>query len=159
MSRRKRDKQAAAAAAAGSGDRLRTILYSICAVLAVAGLADATYLTASHLSGETVTCLASTRCSEVLTSKYATLAGVPLALVGAIGYFTVFAAATMAAFGTEKARRVLTIMIGVMFVGTLWLLYLQAFVIKAYCDYCLLSAAITFALAGIIIITPPRKTA
>jgi uncharacterized membrane protein len=93
----------------------------------------------------------------VLTSKYATFAGVPLALVGAIGYFTVFAAATMAAFGTDKARRVLTIMIGVMFVGTLWLLYLQAFVIKAYCDYCLLSAAITFALAGIIIITPPRK--
>ena len=153
---RKRDKQAAAAAA-GTGDRSRRILYSICAVLAVAGLADATYLTASHLSGETVTCLASTRCSEVLTSKYATFAGVPLALVGAIGYFIVFAAATLAAFGMENARRVLTIMIGVMFVGTLWLLYLQAFVIKAYCDYCLLSAAITFALAGIIIITPPRK--
>ena len=158
MSRRKRDKQGAlATAAAGTGDRRRTILYSICAVLAVAGLAEAIYLTASHLSGETVTCLASTRCSEVLTSKYATLAGVPLALVGAVGYFTVFAAATLAAFGMEKARRVLTIMIGVMFAGTLWLLYLQAFVIKAYCDYCLLSAAITFALAGIIIVTPPRK--
>ena len=155
MSRRKRDKQAAAEV--GTGDRTRKILYSICAVLAVAGLADATYLTASHLSGETVTCLASTRCSEVLTSKYATLAGVPLALVGAIGYFIVFTAATLAAFGMENARRVLTIMIGVMFIGTLWLLYLQAFVIKAYCDYCLLSAAITFALAGIIIITPPRK--
>ena len=155
MSRRKRDKQAAAEV--GTGDRTRKILYSICSVLAVAGLADATYLTASHLSGETVTCLASTRCSEVLTSKYATLAGVPLALVGAIGYFIVFTAATLAAFGMENARRVLTIMIGVMFIGTLWLLYLQAFVIKAYCDYCLLSAAITFALAGIIIITPPRK--
>lgn len=156
MSRRKRDQQAAAA---GTGGRGRTILYSICAVLAIAGLADATYLTASHLSGETVTCLASTRCSEVLTSKYATIAGMPLALVGAIGYFTIFAAATLAAFGTEKARRILTIMIGVMFVGTLWLLYLQAFVIKAFCDYCLLSAAITFALAGVVIITPPRKTA
>ena len=156
MSRRKRNAQTATATAS-TGDRTRTILYSICAVLAVAGVADATYLTASHLSGETVTCLASTRCSEVLTSKYATIAGVPLALVGALGYFTVFAAATLAAFGTEKARRVLTIMIGIMFAGTLWLLYLQAFVIKAYCDYCLLSAAITFALAGIIIITPPRK--
>ena len=157
MSRRKRDKQAASAAAAQSGDRMRVILYSICAVLAVAGIADATYLTASHLSGETVTCLASTRCSEVLTSKYATVAGVPLALLGAIGYFTAFSAATLAAFGHDKARRVLTITIGVMFLGTLWLLYLQAFVIKAFCDYCLLSAAITFALAGIVIITPPRK--
>lgn len=158
MSRRKRDKHAAVAVSP-TGGRTRAILYSICALLAVAGLADATYLTASHLSGETVTCLASTRCSEVLTSKYATIAGVPLALLGALGYFSIFTAATIAAFGTEQARRVLTIMIGVMFAGTLWLLYLQAFVIKAYCDYCLLSAAITFALAGVIIITPPRKAA
>jgi uncharacterized membrane protein len=126
-------------------------------VLAVAGLADATYLTASHLSGETVTCLAFHALLRSAHEQIRHVRRVPLALVGAIGYFTVFAAATMAAFGTDKARRVLTIMIGVMFVGTLWLLYLQAFVIKAYCDYCLLSAAITFALAGIIIITPPRK--
>ncbi len=138
-------------------DRGRIILYTVCAVIAAAGLANATYLTASHLAGETVACLASTRCSEVLASNYATLGGVPLAALGAFGYFTVFSAATLAAFGYESARRVLTITIGVMFLATLWLLYLQAFVIKAFCDYCLLSAAVTFALAGIVIITPPRK--
>ena len=155
MSRRKRDKQTAAAPSAG--ERTRVILYSLCAVLGIAGLADATYLTASHLSGETVTCLASARCSEVLTSKYATLAGIPIAALGALGYFTVFGSATLAAFGHERVRKVLTAAVTVMFLGTLWLLYLQAFVIKAFCDYCLLSAAITFALAGVVIITPPRK--
>ena len=156
---RKRDKHAAVAAAAAPAERTRTILDSLCALLAVAGLADATYLTASHLSGETVTCLASARCSEVLTSKYATVGGVPIAVLGAIGYFAAFSAATLAAFRYERARKVLTAAVTVMFLGTLWLLYLQAFVIKAFCDYCLLSAAVTFALAGIVIITPPRKTA
>ena len=138
-------------------DRLRVILYTLCAVISAAGLANATYLTASHLSGETVACLASSRCSEVLMSKYATVAGVPLAGLGAVVYFVAFSAATLAAFGYERARTVLTITIGAMFVATLWLLYLQAFVIKAFCDYCLLSAAMIFALAGVIIITPPRR--
>ena len=139
-------------------DRARVILYTVCAVIAAAGLANATYLTASHLSGETVACLASTRCSEVLMSKYATVGSIPLAALGGVAYFIAFSAATLAAFGYERARPVLTITIGAMFLATLWLLYLQAFVIKAFCDYCLLSAAIIFALAGIVIITPPRKT-
>ena len=140
-----------------ASDRGRVILYTICALIAVLGLANATYLTASHLAGETVTCLASTRCSEVLASKYASIGGIPLAALGALGYFTAFSAATLAAFGHERARRVLTITIGAMFLATLWLLYLQAFVIKAFCDYCLLSAAMIFALAGVVIVTPPRR--
>ena len=157
MSRGNRAKQAATTAAASPGERTRVILYSLCAVIAAAGLANATYLTASHLSGETVTCLASSRCSEVLSSKYASIGGIPLAALGAIAYFTAFAAATLAAFGHESARRILTLTIGAMFLATLGLLYLQAFVIKAFCDYCLLSAAMIFALAGIVIITPPRN--
>ena len=138
-------------------DRARVILYTICALIAAAGLANATYLTASHLSGETVACLASSRCSEVLMSKYATVGPVPLAALGGVAYFIAFSAATLAAFGYERARLLLSITVGAMFLSTLWLLYLQAFVIKAFCDYCLLSAAMIFALAGIVIITPPRR--
>ena len=138
-------------------DRGRVILYTVCAVIALAGLANATYLTASHLAGETVACLASARCSEVLMSKYATIGSIPLAALGGVAYFTVFSGATLAAFGYERARPVLTLTIATMFVATLWLLYLQAFVIKAFCDYCLLSAAMIFALAGIVIITPPAR--
>ena len=153
MSRSKRAKHAEPPAS----DRGRVILYSVCAIIALVGLANSTYLTASHLAGETVTCLSSTRCSEVLASKYASIGGVPLAALGALAYFTAFSSATLAAFGYESARRVLTLTIAGMFVFTLWLLYLQAFVIKAFCDYCLLSAAMIFALAGIVIVTPPRK--
>lgn len=137
--------------------RGEVILYSIAMVLALAGVADATYLTASHLSGENAACIASAGCSDVLNSRYAKIGSFPLAGFGALAYFGAFCAATLAAFGYAQARKFLVALVAIMFVTTLWLLYVMAFVLKAYCDYCLLSAAITFALAGIVIVTPARK--
>jgi uncharacterized membrane protein len=48
--------------------------------------------------------------------------------------------------------------VGAMFLATLWFLYVQAFVLHAYCRYCLFSAAITFLLAGLMIALPPGDT-
>ncbi len=135
--------------------KLPVILYSIAAVLTLVGLADATYLTASHFSGETVTCVGTIGCSDVLGSAYAKIGNLPLAAFGAAAYFTAFSAAVLAAFGFPRARGVLLIAVAVMFLTSLWLLYVQAFVLHAFCSYCLLSAALTFALAGIVIIAPP----
>lgn len=143
--------------AAASQPRSHTILYAIAAMVAVAGLADATYLAVSHLTGQFVACGGSAQCSEVLSSKYAAIAGVPLAMVGAAGYFAAFSLATLAAFGYSRVRKALVLVISAMFLGTLWLLYLQAFVLHAYCTYCLLSAACTFVLAGLLLAIPPRK--
>jgi uncharacterized membrane protein len=39
-----------------------------------------------------------------------------------------------------------------MFVVSIWLVYLQAFVIRQFCQYCLFSAAITSALLLIVVI-------
>jgi uncharacterized membrane protein len=44
-----------------------------------------------------------------------------------------------------------------MFLATLWFLYVQAFVLHAYCRYCLFSAAITFLLAGLLIAAPSSQ--
>lgn len=140
-----------------AGERAGTFLYCLAAVIALAGLADTTYLTASHFSGETITCLASAGCSEVLGSSYAKVAGMPLAALGAAGYFAAFSGAMLAAFGYGRARTFLMLVVAGMFAVTLWLLYLQAFVLHAFCDYCLLSAALTFALAGIMVLTPARQ--
>jgi len=80
--------------------------------------------------------------------------GVPVALLGALAYFSVFTFATFAAFGYARARTPLIPIIGAMFLATLWFLYVQAFVLHAYCRYCLFSAAITFLLAGLVIAVP-----
>ena len=135
--------------------RLRIILYTIAAVVSLAGLADATYLTVQALTGETLVCGGSPDCFRVLGSSYARVGGIPLALFGTLGYFSVFSFATFAAFGYSRARTFLILPIGAMFLVTLWLLYVQAFLLHAYCRYCLFSAAIVFLLAGIAVASPP----
>ena len=123
-----------------------TKLYIVMACLALVGLADSIYLTVQHVTGQSVRCTIVSGCSEVLSSSYASFKGIPLALIGAIAYFTVFSLATLAAFGYQLVGKLLLIVIGLMFVTTLWLIYLQAVVIGQFCQFCLLSAAVTITL-------------
>lgn len=140
-----------------SVSRFRTILFTIIAIVAVVGLADATYLTVQVLTGETLSCGGSPDCFRVLGSSYAKLGGIPVAMLGALAYFTVFTFATFAAFGYARASKFLVLTAGAMFLMTLWLLYVQAFLLHAYCRYCLFSAAITFLIAGLLIAVPPSQ--
>ena len=124
-------------------------LYATAAVVSLIGLADAIYLTVEHVTGQSVRCTIVAGCSEVLSSQYAVVAGVPLAAIGAAAYFSVFSLATLAAFGYRVAGTLLTPLVLLMFLVSLWLIYLQAFVIHAFCQFCLLSAAVTTALTVI----------
>ena len=129
-------------------------LHLIAALLSLIGLADALYLTVQHLTGQSLRCTIISGCSEVLSSPYAQIGSIPLAAVGATAYFTVFSLSILAAFGYRFARPLLTALVAVMFLMTLWLLYLQAFVIRHFCQYCLLSAAVTIVLTGLLVIAP-----
>ena len=127
-----------------SGGFSRAALLDVCAaLLALVGLCDAIYLTVEHLNGATLQCTITHGCAEVLGSRYATVGGLPLAAFGAAAYFTAFSLATLAAFGYASARGLLAALVALMFLFTLWLLYLQAFVLHAFCQYCLLSASVT----------------
>ena len=124
--------------------------YLIVALLSLVGLGDAIYLTIQDITGQNLRCTIITGCAEVLGSKYAHVAGVPLATVGAAAYFVVFSLAILGLFGYSFARPLLLVLIAIMFLTTLWLLYLQAFVIHHFCQYCLLSAAVTVALTVLV---------
>ena len=131
--------------------RSQIVIYAIVALISLAGLADATYLAVQALTGETMVCGGSPDCFKVLGSTYARIGGVPLALVGAVAYFSVFSFAILAAFGYARVRRFLLFMVWSMFAVTLWLLYTQAFILHAFCRYRLFSAAMVFLLAGLIV--------
>jgi len=133
----------------------RNVLLTVTAVVALAGLADAVYLTVQALTGETLSCGGSPDCFRVLGSHYSRIAGVPVAALGALAYFSAFSFATFAAFGYTRAKTLLVLTVAAMFLATLWFLYVQAFVLHAYCRYCLFSAAITFLLSGLVIALPP----
>ncbi len=125
-------------------------LFALAALLSLAGLADSIYLTVTHLTGENAACFASSGCSEVLSSAYASVGQIPLAAVGALGYFAAFSCAVLAAFGYPRARFFLTVIVGGMLATTLWLLYVQAFVLHAFCDFCLISAALSLSLSALV---------
>jgi uncharacterized membrane protein len=127
-------------------------LYAVAALLSLLGLADALYLTIEHVTGQSVRCTILAGCSAVLSSPYAVVAGIPLAAVGAAAYFTVFSLIVLTLFGYGIAGKLLVPVVGAMFLVSLWLIYLQAFVIREFCQYCLLSALITTTLLVLVVL-------
>jgi uncharacterized membrane protein len=93
----------------------------------------------------------------VLGSVYAKFSGIPIAAFGALAYFAAFSFAIFAIFGYARARTFLALVVWAMFGVTLWLLYVQAFVLHAFCRYCLFSAALIFLLTGIVVFNPPTE--
>lgn len=127
------------------------LIYLPAMLVSLIGLADSIYLTVQHLTGKSVKCTVTNGCSAVLGSKYAIIAGIPTAAFGALAYFAAFSLATLAVFGYSQARTGLAILVVPMFLMTCWLFYLQAFVLHAFCEFCLLSAAMTITLTVLVI--------
>lgn len=139
--------------------RLQAIFYTVAAVVALIGLTEATYLTVMFLTGETAICGGSADCALVLGSKYAVvpLVKIPVSSLGALAYFGAFSFATFAGFGYANARRFFSWTVLAMFCMTLWLLFVQAFRLHAFCRYCLFSAALVFLLTGLVVATPAAE--
>ena len=115
-------------------------------VLAAVGLAIAGYLTYVHYSGDEPLCLASGACERVQSSDYAKLAGVPVALLGVVGYAAILASL---AIGGE-AGRMITALLAFVGVGfSAYLTYAEVFEIEALCQWCVASAAIMTVIAGL----------
>ena len=111
------------------------------AISAVAflGMVDALYLTV--MRGVHVPCSVTGGCNEVLTSPYSEVFGIPLSLIGLVFYFSIFCLAVLDVFDVAHLLRWIFWLALPAFVITLVLLYLQAFVIHHFCQYCLASAA------------------
>ena len=123
------------------------------AIVALIGLADAVYLVIHHYNAEPVPCGAGFDCEMVLTSPYAEIGGIPLAAFGAAAYFVAFSLATLAAFGDRRMWSLFGVQVTLMTCFAGWLIYLQAMVIHAFCQYCLISAATTVTLFVIYLIS------
>ena len=114
-------------------------------LLTLAGLADTSYLAAKHFAGTEVNCTILQGCDKVLASPYAVIGGnIPLALIGAAYYFLLLVSVLV--YLQNKNRGAALLFFGLSafgFLFSIWLTYLQFFVIRAICLYCLSSAGFT----------------
>lgn len=128
----------------------RRSLLSI-AVLGACGTGIASYLTATTVSGAGAACFGLSDCNVVSASPYAHLAGVPVALVGALTFSFISAAAIAARVWPERLRASpLLVMLAASVAGSTYSVYLtivSGAVLGAYCPWCLLSAGIMVLLA------------
>jgi uncharacterized membrane protein len=113
-------------------------------VLAVVGLGVAAYLTYIHYGGIKPVCGLGGNCEKVQTSEWSKLAGVPVALLGLLGYAGILVALLV---DTESARMAAALLALAGFGFSAYLTYRELFSIDAICPWCVASAVIMTLLA------------
>jgi uncharacterized membrane protein len=132
-------------------------LRNAAAGLAIAGVGIASYLVYVHYAGAEPLCSISHGCETVQKSSYAKLAGVPVALIGLVGYVAILASLFVMRGDAGRVAGVGMALVGLGFSG--WLTYLEAERIHAWCQWCVGSAIVmtllTLVLAWRFLSSPP----
>ena len=138
-------------------------LYRASAALVVLGLLVSIYMTIYKITSNDKMCLGSGDCSTVNASKYSEVNGIPVAVIGALGY-----AAILTVLYFENRNRFFkqngTLMIFGMaltgFLFTVWLIYVEVALLKAICPFCVtsqVSMTIIFIIAVMRLIRQPQS--
>lgn len=104
------------------------------ALAALAGFGVAAYLTWAHYADSTVVCPVGGGCETVQESRYAEIAGIPVALLGLMAYTAILALLVWDA-PVARLAAASTSLVGLLF--SIYLLVVQLFVIDAICIWCL----------------------
>ena len=126
---------------------------------AFVGMIDSAYVGFYSLSDTLIPCGPAGGCDEVLNSPYSHWGGISIAWFGFSFYLAVSAAGIFGLSGFQQVFRFTLIASLAAFLVTLYLLYVQAFVLQVFCDYCLLSAFLVFTILGLHLALRPWKAA
>lgn len=113
-------------------------LRRIMVAISVLGIALAAYLTYVHYSGTPPACTAGQSCLRVQTSIWSKLDGIPVALIGLIGYVFIFG--TLVAPDRDESRLATLGLTLVGFGFSAYLTYREIYSIHAICEECATSA-------------------
>jgi uncharacterized membrane protein len=120
-------------------------LRQIAIALAVIGLLVSIYMTIYKVTNNESMCIGSSGCSEVNASRYSEINGIPVAILGVIGYAAILALLFLERRPGFFQDNGTLLFFGVSLLGflfTLYLIYIEVALIKAYCPFCLASQAI-----------------
>jgi len=117
-------------------------LIRLLTILAGAGLLVSVYLTVITYDPSSVACSIGGGCETILSSPYAKIFGIPVSAYGILWYIFQLAVIYLVLIKKDQHPVVLKWWIGLGLAISLYLLYLEAIVIHAYCTWCLVSLAI-----------------
>lgn len=138
-------------------------LYRALLVLTVIGLLVSIYMTIYKLTDNNAMCLGSGDCSTVNASRYSEVNGIPVALIGVLGYVAILALLLFERRGGFLQENGSLLVFGLALTGflfTVWLIYVEIALIKALCPFCIASqTAMTmiFLLATIRLLRQPQN--
>lgn len=131
--------------------RLKILLFWFLAS-AFVGFLDSAYLSVKHFIGSPVTCGFFTGCDIVTSSSYSAIAGIPIALIGALYYLTWVILGVWYLDSRNSLFFTFLPLTSVGFLASLILIGIQVFVIHAICLYCVLSAATSTSLFVVFVL-------
>ena len=113
-------------------------------LLSFVGFLDAAYLTIKKFFTSPLPCYIFQGCETVTTSPYSSIFGVPLSLLGAIFYLAIFIM-IVRFFETNSSKYFKSVFfLAVLgFLMDIYLVYIQGFVLKTFCFYCVVSAIVS----------------
>jgi uncharacterized membrane protein len=123
-------------------------------VIAIFGFIDSVYLTWVKFTGSYVTCGPIGNCEAVNTSRYAEVAGIPIALIGLLGYLLIIAVIALEKWLPAQKEVLRLAFFGFTLTGTIYSIYLtyvEIAILEAICPYCVVSAVLMVVLFGISI--------
>lgn len=120
-------------------NRFNSYLLLFISFLSFLGFVDSTYLTIVHYKNIIPPCSITQGCEKVLTSKFATIANIPISLFGSLFFILILVLCILLLQQNNKRlRQALFIFSSLGMVAAIILFYIQWIVLKAFCQYCLL---------------------
>jgi uncharacterized membrane protein len=137
-------------------------LYRLSVALVIVGLLVSIYMTIYKITNDNRLCLGSGDCATVNSSRYAEVNGIPVALLGVIGYGAILGVLFLErrrGFFQQNGTLLIFGMALAGFLFTLWLIYVEIALISAICPFCVASQVamtIIFIIAVIRLIRQPQ---
>lgn len=123
-------------------------LYRVSLALVIIGLLVSIYMTVYKVTSNQGMCLGSGDCSTVNASRYSEVNGIPVAVLGILGYAAILAVHLFErrnSFFKQNGTLIIFGMALAGFIFTVWLVYVELVLLKAICPFCVTSqAAMTF---------------
>jgi len=140
---------------------MKNRLTQVAIALTIIGFLVSIYMTIYKLTSNDAMCIGSGDCHTVNASKYSEVNGIPVSMVGIVGYASLFGVLWLERKPGFFKDNGTMIFFGLSLIGfffTIWLIFVEVVLLKAYCPFCItsqISMILIFILSVIRVVQPP----